>query len=246
MANLIRMGRKSHIVKALILKRAKRVVRFFFSESTLRLIRVCFEVTNPYGRLYVKLRVLKALGLNHDRADNIPEVVQSVLFVCHGNIIRSPFAAESLKALFKSSGQKNVAVISAGLSARCGRRADSRALAVSKEFGVSLDEHVAQPLTEQLVADSDVIFVMDYFNKARLLTRYPDACHKAFLLGAYLPRHAEIEDPYHGHMSDVRKCYQVVNVCLQSFLDSLERSRTRIESNTDNINVPSAMLQEKV
>jgi protein-tyrosine phosphatase len=245
MANVIQIGRKAHIVKALLLKRVKRIARFFLSESSLRLIRICLEVTKPYGQLYVKLRVLKALGLNHDRADNIPVVVRSVLFVCHGNIIRSPFAAESLKALFKSSGQKNVAVISAGLSARSGRRADSRALAVSREFGISLDEHVAHPLTEQLVADSDVIFVMDYFNKARLLTRYPNACHKAFLLGTYLPRHAEIEDPYHGHVSDVRKCYQVVNVCLQSFLDSLEQSRARIESNAD-INLPSAMLQEKV
>jgi protein-tyrosine phosphatase len=107
-----------------------------------------------------------------------------LLFVCHGNIMRSPLAAAVCRLEASRRGLK-VIVDSAGLHAVAGRAADPRAARVADSLGVSLNGHTAQPVTPALVAAADLILVMDHANDAELVARFPGAWPKVRLLGVF-------------------------------------------------------------
>ena len=140
------------------------------------------------------------------------------MFICHGNIIRSPMAYALLQRHLAEAGVGGVTVSSGGLHTKTGSVADKRAVKVAKELGISLDAHTATQLTCESVRSVDVIVVMDYLNEARLLNCCPEVKHKIFMLGAYLRdpavRSMEILDPYHGTESDIRQCYQMLDRCV--------------------------------
>jgi protein-tyrosine phosphatase len=105
-----------------------------------------------------------------------------------------------------------------------GRKADPRARKVATQFGISLDNHHAQLLSQEMVAQADIIFVMDYVNEAELLARYPEATRKIFLLGSYakvVHGGIEIWDPYFGNEAEVRRCYTTLDSCIQNLAASL-------------------------
>ena len=122
----------------------------------------------------------------------------TVLFVCHGNIIRSALADQLMQHHAKALGVVCDRVISAGLDARPGRQADPRAIAAAELLGVDLRGHRAQPLTHELTEDAAVIYVMDRLNEARLLARFPGAARKLRRLGALAIADGDdtIADPY--------------------------------------------------
>ena len=112
--------------------------------------------------------------------------------------------------------------MSAGLSAKNGKGADARSLIVAKEFGVSLDDHHATLLTQQLVDDSDLVFVMDFVNEAKLLLKHPEAKSKVFLLpGVPGIKSMEVVDPYEGNTNDIRHCYEDLVSRLRSLAEWL-------------------------
>jgi len=160
------------------------------------------------------------------------ENVRSVLFVCYGNLMRSPMAEAMLKHVLVQHGNKEIIARSAGIHALKGREAHPWALAVSCELGIPLDGHRAQPTTPELIAASDLIFAMDYENLAELETKYPEARGRTFLLSAYAegPRHnREILDPYFGDINTTRQCYAELWTCIEKLarqLSSEPRNQT--------------------
>jgi len=161
-------------------------------------------------RTYLRLWVSRAAGIRRDRLPGALPAAPMVLFVCHGNIIRSPMA----EALFRRSAagtQSPPSAQSAGTRATAGRPADPRAVAEAAGFDVSLASHRAQPLSQKLVAQADVIAVMDLLNEAEVVTRYPQASGKVVLLGAFdgssTLSDAVIDDPYMEDTAQVRQCY---------------------------------------
>jgi protein-tyrosine-phosphatase len=112
---------------------------------------------------------------------------------------------------------RHFSVRSAGLHAVPGIAAHAWALASAREFGLSLDDYRAQSLTAEMVQEADAIFAMDYQNEVELLSAYPAARQKVFMLGAYVAgghRHLEIADPYYATPEQTRNCYQVLQRCV--------------------------------
>ena len=121
-----------------------------------------------------------------------------VVFVCHGNIIRSALAEALMRRHGAAAGVPFDRIVSAGLAARPGREADPRAVAAARALGVDLAAHRAQPLTAELAERASVIYVMDRLNEARLLARFPQASAKVRRLGALAMTEEGdvIADPY--------------------------------------------------
>ena len=177
----------------------------------------------------LSLRTLAALGLKRDLPPQDLSGIRSVVFVCHGNIIRSPMAEALLrKYLAGSNCHSRISVCSAGLVDEPKGRADERARIVAKEFGVSLDDHRPQRLSPELIERADVIFLMDRINEARIRVSNPAAAKKAFYLGAYTSGHrrVEIPDPNLGTLADVRFCYHTLDLHARRLADSIQHSQT--------------------
>jgi protein-tyrosine phosphatase len=176
------------------------------------------------GAEYIRLRLLRAVGVKTSKL-TIPKTSQSFLFVCFGNIMRSPMAEALLKReLSNRTRNENLMVASAGLHATPGNVAHPWALTASTDFKISLEKHRAQLLTAEMVRAADAIFAMDFQNKAELLTLYPESKHKIFMLSSCLRgpgQHGEIADPYFGDLEATRNCYRTLQTCVQNLADHL-------------------------
>jgi len=203
-------------------------LRFAFRRLLPRRIKTYME---QYGRLghqarrtYAKLRISHMTRGDQLSKRQVPPQARSFVTVCFGNIMRSPMAAEMLKRELAKAGIKNGTVCSAGLHACEGRAAHPWALEASRELGAPLDEHRAHALKPRMVEEADAILAMDYENLAELLTQYPQAKDKIFMLSAYAEgplRCREIPDPYFGDVAETRRCYAVLQTCVRNLVASL-------------------------
>jgi predicted ATP-grasp superfamily ATP-dependent carboligase/protein-tyrosine-phosphatase len=205
-------------LKRLLLGDVRRIISSVIPPKTRKAIRFYRNLDPNVRAVYFRQQCLRNLGCWPTGRRKIPDGVHSLMFICHGNIIRSPMAYVLLQRHLAADGVGGVTVSSGGLHTKTGSVADRRAVKVAKEFGVSLDAHTATQLTCESVRSVDVIVVMDYLNEARLLNCCPEVKHKIFMLGAYLRdpavRSMEISDPYHGTEADIRQCYQMLNRCV--------------------------------
>jgi protein-tyrosine phosphatase len=107
--------------------------------------------------------------------------VLSILFVCTGNICRSPLAQGLLESRTRALALP-VAVESCGTYARRGSPATSDAVVAAREFGLDLEGHRARPLTEHLVGRADLVLALSREHLEEVLLLVPEAAPKTFTL----------------------------------------------------------------
>ena len=74
-----------------------------------------------------------------------------------------------------------------------------------------------------MVDRADFVFAMDFQNKAKFLTLYPDAASKIHMLGAYAEgreQDREIADPYLGDLEATKSCYRELQICIRNLAAS--------------------------
>lgn len=221
----VKMGRATG---DLVWKTCRSLGRKFLPRPIKRYAGTYYRL-NPVARSsYLRLCASNALGLNRANGTRILKSGTgrlSFLFVCYGNLMRSPMAETMLKQTLARIGIDDVAVRSAGLHASAGREPHEWALVVSRELDMPLDGHRAQALTAELVSNSETIFAMDFGNLAELQTLYPEAKHKVLLLSGYAPgrmRNREIPDPYFGDIETTRRCYALLGECITNLAREIE------------------------
>src|SRR5881409_1473690 len=131
-------------------------------------------------------------------------MTQQVLFVCTGNICRSPLAAALLERALKERGL-DVNVTSAGTGAWDGAPASEGAYLVGLERGLELSGHRARLLTRELVERADLILTMARHHRARVDELGGEG--RVFVLGEYAGREgneAEVSDPFGGDLEVYR------------------------------------------
>ena len=153
--------------------------------------------------------------------ETLPRGIRSILFVCKGNICRSPFAASYLGAKLKERNCP-IEVSSAGLESTPGRKANPVASTVALQDQISLAAHVTKPITRDLVRRADLIVVMEFTQYVELLKKYPEAQRKVFRLGDFHNRLAkEIWDPYGGTHADFEFCFRMIRRCCDNLMVAL-------------------------
>jgi protein-tyrosine-phosphatase len=109
----------------------------------------------------------------------------SVLLVCTGNTCRSPMAAGILKKMLADAGVEGVAVSSAGTAALEGMPATELAVKTAKDWGIDISNHRSRPVTDEMVAGSDLILTMTPEHRGEILLHDAAAGDKTFLLKSY-------------------------------------------------------------
>src|ERR1700761_1479014 len=146
--------------------------------------------------------------------------MRNVLFVCTGNVCRSPMAQGLFADLVK--GRSDIEVTSAGIGAVGGQSPSPHSVEVMQELGLDIRNIRSKPLM------ADLIFVMTYGHLDSMLLLFPSAAEKTFLLREFetdLPvMERELSDPI-GQSRDVyRECRDQIRSALPRLLDLVLRS----------------------
>jgi protein-tyrosine phosphatase len=152
-----------------------------------------------------------------------------VLFVCLGNICRSPAAEAAFAHLATNAGAADeFKVDSAGTGAwHIGERADSRMRRAARQRGIAI-ESTARQVTLQDFEDFDVIVAMDSSN-FKALTGMAPATHRAkvVLLRDFDPnaRGEDVPDPYYGDDEGFDEVLDIVMAAGEGLLGALRKDR---------------------
>jgi protein-tyrosine phosphatase len=127
----------------------------------------------------------------------LPATVTSVLFVCLGNICRSPFAEQVAARRFAETGATTTCA-SAGITARQSGRVPPHGRDVATaDYGISLDRHEPQRLTREMVDAFDLVVVMEAGQLLQLRAAYPHATQRLVLLSLLDPAPVSPYQRYH-------------------------------------------------
>ena len=132
---------------------------------------------------------------------------QRILFVCTGNICRSPTADGIARQLAERLGlERRFEFDSAGTHAyHTGEAPDPRAQRAARGRGYDLSRLRARPLIEEDFETFDLILAMDKGHLVWLKRRCPDHLHHKlalFLSFSELWPHEDVPDPYYGESED--------------------------------------------
>src|SRR5438270_3027323 len=153
-------------------------------------------------------------------------IVKSVLFVCTGNICRSPIAEGLFRRLL--GNRKDIEVASAGVYAVRGQPPSLYAVQVCEEEGVDISGLRSQPLTAALIDQATHIFAMTGAHLETIQLLFPDGAEKSFLLREFEEPDTtvwrDVPDPI-GLGKDVYEvCARTIKNALPSILAFVEQS----------------------
>ena len=149
----------------------------------------------------------------------------NLLFVCTGNICRSPIA-EGLAPVKGSALGLTIHAKSAGTLGLQNRNADPKSVKVCKEIGVDIVQHRSQGLSNELVDWATYILVMERRHARHVRQHFPNAGNKILELGSFGGM-AEVPDPIGGWIFKFRKCRKQIDRCLTSFLTQIQQRQRR-------------------
>ena len=154
-----------------------------------------------------------------------------ILFVCLGNICRSPTAEGVFRHKLNQAGIRdgyleNIFIDSAGTAAyHVGKTPDRRSREIARKYGVNLDDLRARQLTRQDFADYDYILAMDQENIHSMTAICPPGMqHKIKLFMEYAencPGITEVPDPYTGDIDGFEQVYDIIDRGSSGFLKHL-------------------------
>lgn len=153
----------------------------------------------------------------------------NILFVCLGNICRSPMAQAVLEKHAQERGIScRLEIDSAGLTSwHKGELPEGRMRVHAADHGYKLT-HPARPLVPQDFEMFDYIFVMDHDNLQETMRRSRQITRKPLIdlmlrFADYPPNREEVPDPYYGGPKDFEL---VINLCEEACPKILDKIQT--------------------
>ena len=150
----------------------------------------------------------------------------SILFVCLGNICRSPLAEGVFRAVLAERGMTHIArVDSAGTGGwHAGSAPDPRSIAVAKRHGIDISGQRARKVIAQDFVEFDLLLGMDCSNVddlRRLAGSERDRVQGFVEFATGTP--SDVPDPYHGGPEGFENVYRIIREAAEALSDRLGR-----------------------
>lgn len=169
---------------------------------------------------------LAAARATWTRNPPLPARVSSLLFVCKGNICRSPFAAVQADRVARESGRA-LTHASAGIRPSQAGACPDDAVAAAATYGHDLRTWRPVLLDDALMASHDVVVVMETGQFRELRRRWPQHRGKIVLLSLFGPPAADawarlnIADPFGKPRPAFEACYERIDLALRDLFTQL-------------------------
>jgi len=161
--------------------------------------------------------------------------MKTALFVCTGNICRSPMA----QGLFARATGGAFRVLSAGLGAVDGLPPSEHAVRAMREIGIDISQYRSRQLTAELVNEADYIFGMTRGHVESILLLYPQAAEKTFLLREFdetlEPFEKDISDPIGGSFEVYRLCRDQIEQGISAMMPFIQRTSAAATGSKENV-----------
>src|SRR6201995_2934330 len=158
--------------------------------------------------------------------------MKTILFVCTGNICRSPMAEGIFRHAMK--GRRDIQVLSAGIGAMEGQPPSPYAVQAVKELGIDISKQRSRQLTAELVQQADYIFGMTHSHVDTVFLLYPQAAEKTFLLREFDDTldifEKDISDPIGGSYEVYLNCRDQIEQGIATLLRFIDQGEVVMTS----------------
>ncbi len=148
-----------------------------------------------------------------------------VLFICTGNLCRSPIAEALLRKFASREGRRDIEARSAGTHAMNGNPSPPEAQQVAESVGLDLMSHRAKPVSNELIEWADRIVVMSPEHADFIEMNFPEGMEKVEELARHRPGGkpgGTIKDPYGLSLFCYRQYFGELMEALQIYYAGLK------------------------
>jgi protein-tyrosine-phosphatase len=141
-----------------------------------------------------------------------------IIFVCSGNICRSPLAAGIAKARLEEAGISAV-IISAGTLQIVGKPAAANSVAAGEQVGIDISGHRSQGLTRPLIDRADYLVVMSPEHEDYIVRDSRAAASKVVRLWEWVGLD-RIDDPIGRPLHAFTACRDTMTEAIEAWIKS--------------------------
>lgn len=155
----------------------------------------------------------------------IPAKVRSILFICKGNICRSPFAEHIAGIQLHNSNLCDIS--SAGLVVDKPETPPPEAILSAKNFEIDLLQHKSKPVDYSMMESYDMIVTMETWQQKHMKKLFLEFADKVYLLPLFDRDTAytmnfhykyNIQDPYGKNILEFNRCFERIEKCTSILL----------------------------
>lgn len=160
----------------------------------------------------------------------LPESPKSILFICKGNICRSPFAEYVAKKIALKRSIEKMTFFSAGLEVPTSLTSPNVVHTMAEKFGINLNGHKSRIITSDMAESYDMIIAMESWHVKYLRDRFPYLRDKIYLLPLFENNNKirtwsyhrnNIADPYGKSMQHFYECFMRIEKCIEDILSKI-------------------------
>ncbi len=149
--------------------------------------------------------------------------MKSIIFICTGNICRSPMAHWYMqKRIDDMKKSEEYLISSCGTNTYGGERATQNAIQAIAKYGVNMENHRSTNISDVDLSTYDLIICMTENHKDIVLFTYPNIKDKIFTLKEYVYNdqiYTDIDDPWGYDISVYNSCGKEIVDCVDKLIE---------------------------